>query len=399
MGRPITDWEQIIGHKNVCRFIRNSLNKNTVRDVILFYGNSGLGKTSIAKLMACHLIAQNNESLLKRCIQEVILENKSNELIKVIGMTDVGEKEDEIAKVKQELSLGFSTVGRKVVIIDEVQGMTKKAQDGLLTELEALQDGVYVFMCTNDVTRLQDALFSRCRSRFQLHNLNRMEINQLVRRQVEYKRLRFSMSLDTVVTLISYYASYQARDAVNLIDNFEDGSVVTNDDLSVFVNADASLVVIQLINYLYGSLTLGLDYISTMEIDTVFQDTISECLKVALGGDSKLLTKQEQGKLQTIIKGNDINVLLHFTVDILSYQKINTKQIMSAFIKNHMSMRNQVVPTSVDAQQVVSEDISTIEQSFEQSTGQIKPLAQEADMKVMSIDDILARADDILKGE
>ena len=165
MGRPITSWEQIIGHKNVCRFIRNSLEKNTVRDVILFYGNSGLGKTSIAKLMACHLIAQNNESLLKRCIQEVILENKSNEFIKIIGMTDVGEKEDEIAKVKQELSLGFSTVGRKVVIIDEVQGMTKKAQDGLLTELEALQDGIYVFMCTNDVTRLQDALFSRCRSR------------------------------------------------------------------------------------------------------------------------------------------------------------------------------------------------------------------------------------------
>lgn len=390
MSKPITEFDQIIGHKNLVRFLKSSLERRIVRDVVIFYGNSGLGKTSLAKLLAVNLVAGNDKALLKRLTDEIIIQKKSNEMIKVIGMTDVADKEDEIAKVKSELSLGFSTTGIKVLIIDEVQGMTKKAQDGLLTELERLQEGVYVFMCTNDKTKLQDALWSRCRSRYQLHNLNRLEIGQLVRSQIEYKNLRFSMNLETVITLISYYSNFQARDAVNLIDNFEDGTTVTADDLSVFVNANSTAITLQLINYLYGSLTLGIDYISTMEIDDVFQDSLSELLKVAMGGKSKLITPEEEGKLFNILRDKDINVLLHFVVDILSVSRLTTKQILAAFIKNNKSL--VPTPVNVDIQQTMALDLNTIEYAAESIDAPIKLSEEEESARSETLEEILQRA-------
>lgn len=394
MSKPITSFDNIIGHKNLVRFLKSSIEKRIVRDVIVFYGNSGLGKTSLAKLLACHLAANGNQQLLNRLIDEIIVQKKSNEIIKVIGMTDVADKEDEIAKVKSELSLGFSTTGIKVLIIDEVQGMTKKAQDGLLTELEKLQQGVYVFMCTNDKSKLQDALWSRCRSRYQLHNLNRIEIGQLVRSQIEYKKLKFSMNLETVITLISYYSNFQARDAVNLIDNFQDGATVTADDLSVFVNANSTAIVIQLVNYLYGSLTLGIDYISTMEIDDIFQDTLSEILKVAMGGKSKLVTPAEEGKIFNILKDKDINVLLHFVVDILSVNRLTTKQIMAAFIKNNQSLIPK--PINVDIQQTMASDLNTIEYALESTDSPIRLPEEEEGARSETLEEIMARASIIL---
>lgn len=394
MSKPITSFEDIIGHKNLVRFLKSSIEKRIVRDVVIFYGNSGLGKTSLAKLLACNLAANGNQQLLNRLVDEIIVQKKSNEIIKVIGMTDVADKEDEIAKVKSELSLGFSTTGIKILIIDEVQGMTKKAQDGLLTELEKLQEGVYVFMCTNDKSKLQDALWSRCRSRYQLHNLNRIEIGQLVRSQIEYKKLRFSMNLETVITLISYYSNFQARDAVNLIDNFQDGTTVTADDLSVFVNANSTSIVIQLVNYLYGSLTLGIDYISTMEIDDIFQDTLSEILKVAMGGKSKLITPAEEGKIFNIIKDKDINVLLHFVVDILSVSRLTTKQIMAAFIKNNQALIPK--PVNSDVQQTMAADLNTIEYAIEATDGALRLSEEEEGARSETLEEIMARASIIL---
>lgn len=396
MAKPITEFNQIIGHRNLVRFLQNVLKKRTLRDVSIFYGSSGLGKTSLAKLVAVELVAKDDEVLKKRLIDEVIINSKSNEMIKLIGMTDVADKDDEIAKVKSELSLGFSTTGVKVLIIDEVQGMTKKAQDGLLTELEHLQNGVYVIMCTNDRTKLQDALWSRCRSKFQLHNLNRMEIGQLVRSQIEYKNIKFTMNLETVITLISYYSNFQARDAVNLIDNFEDNSVVTADDLSVFVNANETMVVIQLVNYLYGSLTLGIDYISTMEIDDVFQDSLSEVLKVAMGGKSKLLTPAEEGKLFGILKDKDINILLHFVVDVLSYNRLTNKHIMAAFIKNNRSLVQK--PERVDLQQTMASDLTTIEYAAESSEAPVRLSEEEESASAETLEEILARAAAINEG-
>lgn len=394
MGKPITEFDQIIGHKSIIRFLQENLRRGTIKDIILLYGNSGIGKSSLAKLIAVNLVSGENKSLRDRMVKDVILDNKSNEFIKLIAMTEVADKEEEIAKVKSETSLGFSSVGKKVLIVDEVQGMSAKAQDGLLTEMEHLDDGVYIIMCTTEINKLKDAFIGRCRTRLQLHNLNKFEISQLIRQEIAHKRIKFSINMDTVITLIGYYSNFQARDAVNLISNFAEGSTVTSDDLSVFVNANSSIIIIKLIEYLYGSLTMGLDYIATMEIDNVFQESLAEVLKVAIGGTSKLLTPEEEGKLFTILKDKDINVLVHFVVDILSYSKLTSKQITSAFIKNSQSLRT--VPEYNDPQSIAMGDLTTIENVAVQSDRPVEVNEEERYMRAESIDDILKRAESII---
>lgn len=390
----ITQWDQIIGHRSVLKFIQQALATDSVQDVILFWGDSGIGKSSIAKLLACELVSVGDAQYKAQQIQSVCVDNQSTESIKLFNMSSIKEKEDEIAKVKAELSLGFAVKGRKVIICDEAHGMSKMAQDAILTELENLQKGVYVIFCTTEVGSLREALVGRCRTRFPLRMLNNMEISRLISTEIEARELKFAMPTSVITTMISFYANNQPRVALNLLGNFPIGSIVSNEDISTFMNVDNALIVIKLVEYLYGSMVLGLDYINTLEVDTVFCDMLVEVTKVAMGGKSKALSRKDEGMLSTIMAGKDINNLIRFTIDLTSHSRLTRKVIISAFMRNHASLRE---PPKFDAEKKqYYQDLVTIE-SVEREEGKgVQLTADESKQSARSFADLLSEADNLV---
>lgn len=386
----ITKWEQIIGHESVIRFLKQSLRDSTIQDVILFWGDSGIGKSSIAKLLACELVSAGDIDYMNSQINAVCVNNESTESIKLFNMSNIKDKEEEIARVKAELTLGFSTKGRKVVICDEAHGMSKAAQDAILTELENLQKGVYVIFCTTEVNSLREALIGRCRLRLPLRMLNNRDISLLITNEIESRDLKFVMPTKVVVTMISFYANNQPRVALNLLGNFKDGAVVSNDDLSTFMNVNNAAIIIKLIEYLYGSMILGLDYINTLEVDTIFVDMLVEVTKVAMGGRSRAISNRDEGMLNIVLKDKDINNLIRFTIDITSANRLTRKSIISAFMKNHVSLK--AVPTRDYENKQYYQDLQTIE-SIERESIDIPVTKEESRKSVMSFSDLLADAD------
>lgn len=386
----ITKWEQIIGHESVIRFLKQSLRDSTVQDVILFWGDSGIGKSSIAKLLACELVSAGDIDYMNSQINTVCVNNESTESIKLFNMSNIKDKEEEIARVKAELTLGFSTKGRKVVICDEAHGMSKAAQDAILTELENLQKGVYVIFCTTEVNSLREALIGRCRLRLPLRMLNNRDISLLITNEIESRDLKFVMPTKVVVTMISFYANNQPRVALNLLGNFKDGAVVSNDDLSTFMNVNNAAIIIKLIEYLYGSMVLGLDYINTLEVDTIFVDMLVEVTKVAMGGRSRAISNRDEGMLNIVLKDKDINNLIRFTIDITSANRLTRKSIISAFMKNHVSLK--AVPARDYENKQYYQDLQTIE-SIERESIDIPVTKEESRKSVMSFSDLLADAD------
>lgn len=391
----ITEWSQVIGHTNTINLLRQQLRDNTVRDVILFAGSSGIGKSSMAKLLACDLVSGLDSEKRAREVQSVILDDKSTEDIKLFNMSKMRENEEEIAQVVAEMSMGFVTGGHKVVICDEAHGMSKLAQDAILTELENLEMGIHVIFITTEINTLRKAIVGRCRTRLQLRNLNNLEISKLIEQDIRNRGLQFSIPQKAAITMISFYADNEPRSALNLLSNFKDGSYITNDELSIFMNTNNVKVIIQLVKYLYGSLLMGMDYISTIELDNTFVSTLIEITKVALGGKSNIISNTELGDIQQILRNQDINHLLRFTIDVASRRTLTVKNITADFMKNHYSLK--VVPEYDVKGDNLYKDLATIEENVpDELTSTVLPVTESNDND-MAIDfaSLLMMADNV----
>ena len=390
MSNKITEWNQIIGHKNIVTFLQKSLKSNTIPNVCLFHGSPGLGKSSIAKLVAVDLISAGNDEVRKKQVSSVILKDESTTAIRIFNMSNISDKEDEIQKVKAELTLGFSEFGKKVLILDEAHGMSRKAQDALLPQLEYLEDGIYVFLCTTDISVLREALLSRCR-KILLHPINIYDISNFIRKVIKDRELRFTVSTDMVVIMIAYYCNNSPRESLNLLECFEIGQVVTADDLSVFIETNQCAIIIQLVYYLYNSMTMGLDYIDTLQIDTTFPAMLIEVCRAALGGETRSLPLKDKQRLSQIILGEDITRLLMFVANVLGAKYINKKTITSAFIKSHKMMLS--APEYKTEEQIKYSDLGTIQETIKSSESEkvtvISGTNKESELAAPSLLDII----------
>lgn len=349
MAKRLKNWDDLYGHKNQIRYIRKQIEEDRVPDVIIFHGNSGIGKSSIAKLLAVEVTSRfESEELRQSYIKSVIEENKSTDSIKLFNMSEIQEKEEEIQRVKAEFTLAFSKTKRKVLILDEAHNMSKAAQDSVLTELEHLPEGVYVFICTTEIGSLRAALKSRSKAEFALSDLSDVEAKQFTRKCIADMHLSFDMTQEMAVTIITEWAQNQPRKIVNLLENFPEDSLVKTKDLEVFINISTVSSVIELLKYLYGSMTLGIDYLNSMRFDDSFVFTLLEVCKVALGYQSSSVSTKDAMYIHEFMQGRDETNLIHFTAEVAGLSELRKRRIISAFMKNNTSYKKGLRPADVD---------------------------------------------------
>lgn len=366
MARAIKSYDQIIGHKNIINWVKSRVEKDRVPNVMILHGQPGLGKTSVAKLLAIDVTTRFKPELREEYIHSVIERNVPVDSIKLFNMSEIQEKEEEIQKVKAELaSLGFSRTKRKVLILDEAHNMSSKAQDAVLTDLESLAEGVYVFICTTEVGALRDALVSRSKATIQFNNLTEPECKKLIKEEIENRNLRFAMSSDLLYAFIASWAENQPRKVLNLIENFESGTEVSTEDLEVFISTSNSPKVVELIKYIYGSMALGINYITGLSIDNAFVNTLIEAAKVAVGGTSQLLSNADCRFIAAFMADKDIQRLLQFVAEVARSKYLTRRYVTAAFIRANVEYRRNETPIPATLSKSESMDFRVMSENVE----------------------------------
>lgn len=173
--RP-TRFSQLVGQEPVVSAIRNIYEKQEP-SALMFYGGTGTGKTTIARILALSLQCEH-APLGEPC--EACRKDRAGFAIEEINASEVSGV-DEIG-AKAEASNYVPSVGRRrVFILDEAQRLSTASQNLLLKYFENAPKTAVWIICTTERHKILDTLQRRCKT-FELKTLKVNDISKLVLR-------------------------------------------------------------------------------------------------------------------------------------------------------------------------------------------------------------------------
>ena len=248
--RPII-LKDLIGQEIISETIFNSIKFNKIPNAFLFHGIRGTGKTSIARIIAKALNCDNGienlckNKLCKNC--EAISNSSHLDVIEqdCATATGIDSVRDLIEFCRYPPSMGKF----KVLILDEIQAMSKAGAQSLLKILEEPPSYVKFVFCTTEIKKILITMLSRC-SRF---DLSRVKYDTLLEYLKKIKALENGNISDDALKLICKCSEGSVRDALSLLDrallnNSENKEISLNDAQEMFGHFDKSKI-IELLKY------------------------------------------------------------------------------------------------------------------------------------------------------
>jgi len=213
--RPQT-FEQVVGQAHVTATLQNAITQGRVGQGYLFIGTRGVGKTTIARILAkalnCLSSSGPTPTPCDTCANCVaIRDGASLDVIEIDGASNRGI--EEIRRLRDAVAIAPVCSRFKIYIIDEVHMLTKEAFNALLKTLEEPPSHVKFFFATTEPHRIPATILSRVQ-KFEL-------------RRVAWERL-----VDYLDTIAKAENIEIDRGALGVIARAGDGSV--RDALSVF---------------------------------------------------------------------------------------------------------------------------------------------------------------------
>ncbi len=193
--------DEIVGQDHVTGLLKRALERGRVAHAYLFTGLRGVGKTSIARILAHEI---NNLPYSD--------ESTHLDIIEIDAASNNGV--DDIRDLRDKVQLAPVSAKKKVYIIDEVHMLSKPAFNALLKTLEEPPEHVVFILATTDVEKLPETIISRT----QRHTFRRASIKDLVanmRRIAKHEKISID---DEALALIAEHSDGGYRDSVSLLD-------------------------------------------------------------------------------------------------------------------------------------------------------------------------------------
>src|SRR6202453_3274545 len=219
----------MVGQEHVLRALTNSLDSGKIHHAFLFTGTRGVGKTTIARILAKSLNCERGVSsepcgLCAACRE--IDEGRFVDLIEVDAASRT--KVDDTRELLDNVQYA-PTCGRyKVYLIDEVHMLSNHSFNALLKTLEEPPPHVKFLLATTDPQKLPVTVLSRC-LQFSLKRLSSSLIAERMKVIAESEQLPFEAG---AISLLARAADGSMRDALSLMDQliaFGGGSVTEAD--------------------------------------------------------------------------------------------------------------------------------------------------------------------------
>ncbi len=208
-------FEDVVNQKHVVSTLQNALKTMRLANAYLFAGPRGIGKTTIARILAKAINcekgpAQNPCNECDSCID--ITEGRSLDVLEIDGASNRGI--DEVRNLRESLKYAANPGKYKIYIIDEVHMLTSEAFNALLKTLEEPPARVMFMFATTEPHKVPATIISRCQ-RFDFKRIALSEIIEQLKNVCAQENISID---DESLHLLARKAEGSMRDSQSLLD-------------------------------------------------------------------------------------------------------------------------------------------------------------------------------------
>ncbi len=232
--RP-TKFSEVVGQEHVTATLLNSLKLGRVAHAYIFAGPRGVGKTTVARILAKAINCLNPQDYepcneCEMCVE--ISSGRSIDVLEIDGASNRGI--DEVRDLRESVRYTPTKAKYKVYIIDEVHMLTKEAFNALLKTLEEPPTHVLFIFATTEPQRVPPTILSRC----QRFDFRRIEINKIIERlNLIAQQDKIQIDQDSLF-IIAKKANGSLRDALSILDQVVSfcGEIIRFEDIIEALN-------------------------------------------------------------------------------------------------------------------------------------------------------------------
>jgi len=391
-------FEDLIGQDVIVETIRNSIISEKSANAFLFTGIRGVGKTTIARIVAKSLNCENGieNQCDKKCNHcEAITNSNHIDVLEMDAASKTGV--DDVRELIEFSRYGPTTAKYKIFIIDEVHMLSKQAFNALLKTLEEPPKYLKFIFATTEIKKIPITVISRC----QRFDLSRVKFDELFNYIKMIKDKEGGNVSDDALKLIVKISEGSVRDALSLLDrgllaNQNNEELTLDKAQSIYGYIDKSSL-INLIKHLFGGDEKKVNElyreIYNQGVDPkVFLDDFLEVLyylkninSLNIDGNNFSLNDQDFNNLSELSKNlNSKDIILFWQLTLATIKEINIVSNPNLSVEmflfklmylksfNERDHKEKSIKQSLDTSQEMKE-----KQPLDKSIEQIKNISQQ----------------------
>jgi len=227
--RPQT-FEEMVGQKAVVQTLQNAIKNNRVAQAYIFSGMRGIGKTTVARILAKALNCQYGPTptpcnKCEFCV--AVNQDRSVDVLEIDGASS--RTVEDISPIRDTAKYNPIASRYKVIIIDEVHMLSPHAFNALLKTLEEPPERTIFIFATTEFHKVPATIVSRCQH-FEFKKISQKEIVNHLLDIAQREKITIS---PYALNLIAEAADGSLRDAQSLLDQAVafSGEIINDDDL------------------------------------------------------------------------------------------------------------------------------------------------------------------------